>query len=458
MERDATRKLIVDILEFTYAPVFLSVAFSLFLATSDAAFEVIVALADDAAGFAAALGVDLTSAQAFFVYLMLLIVAFTVIVTAAGTAHRVETWLVNRGFSRRLVRTLATLLTMVMTVVIMWAVQRWAPRFGLVRVLNSCAMFFFVPVGLYQATRIGLHAMLCPDKRRMPSDFRLPWQAQMFLLLVGRLPLIGAAIGILRAIYSGEAQDSELALWAFFTLCVLAVVGRILWAVLAGKAKTAAPRPRSFYDRATRRCMLAFPYILATICGYVIATTLIPAAAEQIGPVGIVSAFVILASVGLAWLTWLSACWPPLRGFPLILLLPLLALTWSGAGTAMMLGLALLVMTGLAFLFQWPLNRPMQPRIFWTMLAVALLVLGAGWLQGRSFNHCRTWAGCNVIYGVAPHTVDAPTVEQAFDQWQRAGVYRYSAAISGMQMKGSTNDNTPIRLSRRRGAGCLPVI
>lgn len=416
------RENMVDVLEHTYGPVFLSALFSYFLAMSDASHEVILAFADDV----------LTVMSN---WLLTLFLALFVVGGGYGAYRLILAKEIKNVWWRRFAA--GVVVSVVIFSLLIFtshpednlfypstAQAQQDFRIGLAvlaesalqeigsakRLFFSLTVFFFVPISLYEATRLGLYARRRVNNAPPPlneqafREFKLQKPEVLVLGLTGRLPLLGAAIGLIQVAWGEEGtQAQDIVCWLLAALCFAAATLRVVF-------KTANTGIVDFGIR-------SLPFGLGVVVSYVFIGSYFRLAAELAGPIAIVSTFVILAAGALSWLTYGSARMISMGKPPLIVALVVLVVAMSGPGSAYAAAVivaAAAVTTG--FLDRWTARLAISLAVF------AVLLGGLGYIQSTGHKNCNSLAGCNIMTGteveVDPDALGLRSVGAAFDAWR----------------------------------------
>lgn len=421
------RREIVDILEHCYGPLFLSIGFGVFL-TLDPAREVMIVYAAEIVEFF----------RNFGTYWPGVTIVFGLIALVLFVAARKRTRTDRQILAGAL---LAALIILAMT--FEWAARKFlgatanpifdgeifgVPAGDLValidrathwiqtvmtlpaRILLGILAFFYVPVALYWATGYTLKAEMLD----LDTDFRtirsLPRDgfSHRVLTLAGRIPLVlGGGALIYEGVLGLEAIGAErVVLVVLGVICAGAAAIRLLFPKLneaaMGPAVESAPFGLSFVATFVLFSFLLFNPVMTVVAG----------------PIAISSMFVIVTSVLLAGLTFLSKR-ASAGHFPLILIPVAFAIAAAGPSGAIAMAIATVVLL-------WVLVRGRDVERRWKLLGPLLsAIFLAMWAGQNWLGHCRTMSGCNIIQGVAVAEGDVTeahsSVRDAFRAWKDAG-------------------------------------
>ena len=441
----SARDEIADALEHAYGPLLLSLGFALFLAFADPAHEVMLIFASEV------LAVPSSLWRSWPIVLIPLIgVLLFWLLSRFQKTTRAEVQFMGGLILSGGLLGLSTLATDILTIAGLTggdfnqetAISAHALFSGyafegagvVTRVSLAVAVFFYVPIALYEATRLAIWAQYRNASRpQLTLKNYQPYRADRVLLQwVGRLPLLGAAFGFASIVKGSEGTKGEEALMIVLTvICAVAALGKFaLMALRRGDT--------SLNDRLVGVCQGSLPFGYGAVLGFVGLSTWMTATAEMAGPITIVSAFVILAANGLAILTMLSTRLGPGQ-FPLVLLVIAMMVAMSGAQSAFFVaGLFALLALGSVF---FDLNKIGTNPLTWFAVTLAVGAAGLGVWQSRSV-FCPSLAGCNLIQGVAPG-----------DSWENEGLADLGSAYTAWLAADARRDVDDVVLIAAQGGG-----
>lgn len=304
------RRAFIDALEYGYGPLFVSILFSLLLATQDAVHEVFLAATKDV--------------QAF-----------------------------------------ATL------------------SFAPVRTLLTFISFVFVPVFFWMAAATTFVAQIEKQDGLLGESAlsKIKWwpEHEFLLRVIGRAPLLGGGIGVLRAGFSKEATSDQF--WLLFGVGVFCVLLSL----------TALRTPTQKHYVAIRDWIIDMaPYWAGLATLFVYFFVFFPQAADHVGPIAVASISVIILAMIFAILTLASAEAEFLGNFPLVLFLVGLIVaagSQSGAVTC-----AILCLFGM-----WTARHFKKGPKTFTTLWFFFVVFAAYAALPFVLKNCGTLSGCNII-------------------------------------------------------------
>ena len=400
---------IIDTLEYVYGPLFISIGFSVFLATADPAFEVMLALADHVANVE----------SEFLVFVVTTVVTLALLIVT-GVMITGRDWPAG---VRIPIQVGAGILWSAIIVGVIQILDKLARAESGDLVAFSVGFFAFVPIALWQSTKWCLAAR---DEAGQPTKrYRWDWRPEqpfdVFLLnWVGRLPLLGAGIGLIRTGLSPEASGAqELWLWVGAAISIVVALVTLIF-----------QRADNTVNRIRDRMIGSIAFVSGLASGFVVFVIFVPSFAELAGPVAVASIFVITMSVLLARMTVFSS--NRLAGFPIILVPIALSIAVSGPTSAFVLAGLIAV----AVFFVWLYRRCSlfaRPMVA-TYVAIAALVGLGLWTQ--SHPACTSLAGCHIIRGAAPQTTDRShlvSVPDAYSAWIAKGPADRGATILAAQ-------------------------
>ena len=421
---------IFDTMEFVYGPLLISVGYAAFLALADQSHEVMQALADHVVQIYVNLAEDgfaQTELGAFIVLTsgtVALVVTTGFFVTRDRWTGALTPWLqfgAGAGWSAIITVSIwlldsRTLREELLGIGSLPAFLRRAESADLVAF--SVGFFAFVPMALWWSMKWCLMARDHSNGGNGqadpgPIDIDGAWKPHepfdLFLLdWVGRLPLIGAAVGLWAAVRSSETSGAqETWLLVGVAVCVLAAAGTLRFLPGTGLF-------RSLRDRVRK----AIWYLAGLTAGFVAFVVFSPVFSLNAGPVTVVSLFVIMAALGLAGLTVLSerCC----RGFPLVVVPLVLSVAVAGRTGALML--AGMVFLGIVAWWRYCKTPPTPRGLILSGSAVLGLAALAWWSAAHP--HCTSLAGCNIIWGKEARHPEPQlgTVLTAYETWHAKGV------------------------------------
>lgn len=365
------RKLVVDILEYAYGPLLVSILFSLFL-TLDPAKEALIVFASEA--------------QA-------LILFFFGINTSEGFMYY------------------------------------------LVRTLSGVTIFMFVPVFLYVALEIVLETRRTTAARSALStgppvippsvtSATPPALERALLLIIGRLPLFSAAGVLLGLSFESEGKEIDWTLRILALICTIPIF-HLIYRLVKPSTKS------GLLSRMINWMVNNLPLVGGGLFAIVLWTAGVQVFSVLIGPVGVISLFIVFTSLALALLTKMST-FATRERFPLILLV--IGLLWaSGSPTsAAILGGLTALYAIVKFVRGRIASVPQDIRgltVFGCFgLSYFLLFAIPTWFPAK----CGALSGCNTIIGV--EGTASSELQDALVDWQstsKDNVLRIVAAQGG---------------------------
>ena len=255
---------------------------------------------------------------------------------------------------------------------------------------------------------------------------------RIILTVVPLLPVFGAFVGITRTFLGTEAAGAEGALF---------VAALLLFVPLYSPAYDLVSRWRhkglrmteAEVDAERARAPWRLRWFIPVLLPLYALAVLFPSYAHHIGPIAIASIFVMLASVFLAGLTVLSS--RTRTKFPLILTLVILVYAgdvwWFAAG----IGVALLLIEGLLWLYRDRKADRDRPVLHWGTVGAAAAFLLIGGISYYGTEKCGLAAGCNIVEGAyaGAHAENDYNAFAAVGDWYEpdAGPMRIVAAQGG---------------------------